>query len=199
MHFIYKIVNFANDKIYIGQTNNLVRRWYEHKNGASNKPRQIIEEAMKKYGIEIFSYEILETCETQEEANEREQFYIRNYNSLSPNGYNIEKGGKQAPLSETSLQKISLALKGRVSHNKGKACSEEQKIKTSITMTGRKYSKERRENISKSLLGNIPWNKGKTKLSFTEIDAIKNDSRKYKEIALQYDISLSTISKIKNS
>lgn len=196
--FIYKITNLLNNKLYIGQTNNFQARWKQYTSFyLNNKPKQLIIQAMIKYGIIHFKYELIEVCISREKANEREIFYISQYNSLSPNGYNIENGGKFAPLSQESLNKISKALKGRPSINKGKPCSEDQKLKTSQTMIGRKYSKERSQNISNGLKGLVPWNKGKSKLSESEINLIKLDSRKYKEIAEEYKISKSTVCQIK--
>jgi group I intron endonuclease len=159
-HVIYKITNLINGKIYIGQTNNFDRRWAEHKLNAKSKPKQLIEQAINKYGVDNFLCELVDECYSQEEANVKEPQNIVKYNSIYPNGYNIEAGGKYAPLSEEALLKISKALKGRPSRNKGVPCSEEQKAKTSATMTGRKYSEERCRNISAALKGKPAWNKG---------------------------------------
>lgn len=198
--FIYKITNLVNNKLYIGQTNNFQARWKQYTSlYLNNNPKQLIIQAMIKYDIINFKYELIETCISREIANEKEIFYISQYNSKSPNGYNIESGGKFAPLSQEALNKISKALKGRTSINKGKPCSEEQKLKTSQTMIGRKYSKERSQNISNGLKGKVPWNKGKSKLSQLEIDLIKIDNRKYKKIAEEYKISKSTVCQIKKS
>lgn len=83
--YIYKTVNNINGKIYIGlQTHN--RKDYI---GSG----VLIKKAIKKYGRASFSKEIVERCENIEELNKREQFWIKEYNSLYPNGYNISKGG----------------------------------------------------------------------------------------------------------
>lgn len=52
--------------------------------------KSIIANAIKKYGRENFTFQILEQCDT-DKLNERETYYIRLYNSLAPNGYNIEE------------------------------------------------------------------------------------------------------------
>lgn len=90
--YIYKITNNMNQKIYIGQTNNVTRRWQNHKCG--NDPDMVIARAIKKYGVQNFSFEILEEGLTKEEANEREKFYIKELKSLVPNGYNVSEGGQ---------------------------------------------------------------------------------------------------------
>lgn len=197
-HVVYKITNLINEKVYIGQTNDFDRRWSEHKSNAQNKPRQLVEQAMKKYGVDNFKCELIDTLPSQEEVNLKEAEYIKSNNCISPNGYNIEEGGKYAPLSQEALLKISRALKGRPSINKGKRCSEEQKLKTSKTMTGRKYSKDRAQKISEGRKGIPSWNKGKSKLTEEQVINIKNDNRLYKIIAEEYHISVSTVSVIKN-
>lgn len=188
-HAIYKITNLISGKIYIGQTINFNKRWLEHKSG-SKKPKLLVHQAMKTYGIENFTYELIDECTTQEDANNKEQYYIASFNSISPNGYNVEAGGNYAPLSQEALLKISKALKGRTSPNKGVPCSEEQKAKISATLMGKKHSDQRRKNISLAHIGQIAWNKGKNKLTDEQRLSIKIDDRPVKVIAEEYDVNI---------
>ena len=89
--YIYQITNLINNKIYIGQTNNIKKRWSNHKN--CNSPKMVIAKAIKKYGVENFKFEILLEGLTAEESDEAEVRLIQEKNSLVPNGYNVEKGG----------------------------------------------------------------------------------------------------------
>lgn len=82
---IYKIENLVNHKIYIGQSVHIERRWKEHCFPSKNT---VISKAIKKYGKENFLFQILEEC-SQEELDEKEQFYIHKFNSVVPNGYNV--------------------------------------------------------------------------------------------------------------
>lgn len=91
---IYKITNNINKKIYIGQSNNPNRRFQEHLSG-NVKYKNLLKDAIKKYGKENFTMEILEWTE---DFNKREQYYISILRSLSPYGYNIEKGGSCPPI-----------------------------------------------------------------------------------------------------
>lgn len=91
--YIYQITNLINNKIYIGQTNNIKKRWSNHKN--CNSPKMVIAKAIKKYGVENFKFEILLEGLTAEESDEAEVRLIQEKNSLVPNGYNVEKGGKR--------------------------------------------------------------------------------------------------------
>lgn len=89
---IYKIENLINHKIYIGQSLNPERRWSEHCYG--NNYVSLISRAIKKYGNDNFSFEILGWFENY---NEKEKYYINLYKSLVPYGYNIQQGGEEPP------------------------------------------------------------------------------------------------------
>lgn len=83
--YIYKAVNNINGKIYIGlQT-------HERVNYIGSGV--LIKKAIKKYGRSNFIKTIIERCEDLVLLNEREQFWIKEYNCIQPNGYNISKGG----------------------------------------------------------------------------------------------------------
>lgn len=86
---IYKITNKLNNKVYIGQSNNIQRRFEEHKYQEKNSA---IHNAIKKYGLENFNFEIIEEC-SLEELDEKEIFWIKYYNSFE-DGYNLTLGGQ---------------------------------------------------------------------------------------------------------
>lgn len=96
---IYKITNLLNGKSYIGQSINIEKRWYEHKYKSQCRTdisfNSILHIAFRKYGIDNFSFEILEELKTVEELDQREQYYIKFYNTITPNGYNILEGGQK--------------------------------------------------------------------------------------------------------
>lgn len=88
---IYIIKNLVNDKVYIGQAKNAAERWIRHISAAKKDYDYVISKAMNKYGIDKFYYQILES--QVENFNEREQYWIQQYNSRVPNGYNVAPGG----------------------------------------------------------------------------------------------------------
>lgn len=88
---IYKITNKVNGKSYIGQSIDINRRWNEHKTGSYTSAIHL---AIIKYGIENFIWEILEECSIKE-LDIKEKYYIQQYNTLAPNGYNLTDGGTQ--------------------------------------------------------------------------------------------------------
>lgn len=96
--YIYKIENKINKKKYIGQTVRSVKtRFREHINAKDDYPIHL---ALRKYGKENFSFDIIEEIEIESEdelykaLNKLETKYIQEYKSLAPNGYNIASGGE---------------------------------------------------------------------------------------------------------
>lgn len=91
--FIYAIRNTINDKVYIGQTRTSVKqRWAEHLRHAKYGD-QVINRAMRKYGIDKFYIETLEIC-TIDVLDEREMYYIDLYDATNKSkGYNVSIGG----------------------------------------------------------------------------------------------------------
>lgn len=93
---IYKFTNKITNKSYIGQSINIEKRFEQHSNNAYNS--NIIEynypfyRAIRKYGIENFTFEILELCSI-EELSVKEKYYIDKYDTFK-NGYNLTIGGE---------------------------------------------------------------------------------------------------------
>ena len=106
---IYGIENLINHKIYVGQTTRTVEeRFKEHRN--KNFP---IGKAIRKYGEKIFVKVILAECETQEQLNELEIYWITKLNCKAPNGYNLTDGGEGSKnLSQEICEQISIKKKG---------------------------------------------------------------------------------------
>lgn len=85
-HCIYMHKNKFNGKVYIGQTfqDNPNNRW-QNGHGYIKQPKFFSD--IIKYGWLNFEHSILEQDLTQQEANEREDFWIKHFNSCK-NGYN---------------------------------------------------------------------------------------------------------------
>lgn len=95
MYVIYKISNIINEKIYVGLTKNLKRRWYEHKKNSKKitKNTYAINFAMHKYGTENFSYSIIDTALDLNEANLKEIKWIQDLKKQGFQLYNETNGG----------------------------------------------------------------------------------------------------------
>ena len=141
---IYKFTNKINGKSYIGCSIDIDKRYKYHiKYGKS-----VLNRAFGKYGSENFTFEILLKCPSMC-FDYWEKHYILKYNSVVPNGYNIESGGyfsKEIPI-ETRI-KIS-------NSKKGKRQSKESNDKRRITQTGKPHhSEEYKKELSIRKKGN---------------------------------------------
>lgn len=154
MGYIYLVTNNINQKKYVGQSicKDINLRWNQHKRKDGKTLGKHLLNAYNKYGIENFSYSIICIC-FDEDCNKYEQEYIRKYNTLAPNGYNLTSGSQKSNpypkkstkekrvLSEQTKKRISESLKKRFSmkpkansmSNKGKTLSIEHKKKISET------------------------------------------------------------------
>lgn len=103
--FIYKITNSINEKIYIGQTYaSIPMRWHQHKSSSRmDRYKHLpLYRAMNKYGIDKFEISCIKeiNCfskdKLKDKLNKEEIYYISQYNSISPNGYNLTIGGNNA-------------------------------------------------------------------------------------------------------
>ena len=171
--YIYETRNLLNNKVYIGQHKN-----YEHniKYLGSGK---IITLAIDKYGKENFSNNIICWCKDQEDMNKKEIYYISLYNKFLDT-YNLAMGGSFGdPLRFASKEVREASYNKMVKTRKEKGIgvgklnpmykSGEKGIHP---LLGKHHKEKTKEKISKSLMGNIPWNKGnkkeKVEISYTE-------------------------------
>lgn len=115
---IYMITNKINNKKYIGRTVSylssgrkygITRRWNKHVSDANNYVDQgrYFCNGIRKYGKDNFNVEILLICNL-EMMDYYEKKFIKIYNTLSPNGYNlIDGGGGPKRLHPDTIEKIS--------------------------------------------------------------------------------------------
>lgn len=97
---IYKIENLINNKKYIGKSINIEKRFKSHIQESFNKNKKsynhLIHQAIRKYGVENFSFITIEECD-DEKLNEREIYWISYYDCCildgGDKGYNMTRGG----------------------------------------------------------------------------------------------------------
>lgn len=105
--FIYKITNLINQKIYIGQTTKSVRERFKKHCGEGQI--MYICSAIKKYGKDNFSIEVLAICSNETLLNKYEQICINRYKSQDHKiGYNITSGGDHWTFTEESKLKMKI-------------------------------------------------------------------------------------------
>ena len=96
---IYKIL-FPNDKVYIGQTKDYEERKRQHYHTSLDENVKLpVYNAIRKYGWDNLLWEIIEECNSQEELNEKEKYWISYYHSYCKDkkynkGYNATVGGE---------------------------------------------------------------------------------------------------------
>ena len=172
MGYVYKITNTVNNKSYIGISIHEPEkdRIQKHLSGHGNR---VIANAVKKYGRDAFTYEVLEENVFDEFLPDLEVAYIANFNTVVPNGYNLTHGGDGAgPPSKETRRKISKSLTGKTlpaehrrkisEGGKGKKRSAETRRKISKARMGITLSEETRRKISESRQGEKNANFGKS-------------------------------------
>lgn len=137
---IYKVTNRINGKVYIGQTvRNLQERMEEH----ARHTNTAFDKALRKYGLDAFDVEEIDSASTMDELNQKEMHWIKFYNSIVPNGYNMCEGGGNTRgfhHSEISKRKMSesksISYLGEKNPFFGKTHSESSKQKMSVKRKG---------------------------------------------------------------
>ena len=152
--YIYKITYIDDGRVYIGQklSPKLVKSYW-----GSGKH---LKEAIKRYGIEHFTRDIIEWCDTRDDLNNREKYWISFYDSQnSKKGFNILPGGVNAyieHLSEDHKKKIGESMRGQKR-------DPEQYVKgVNVRRENGSYefSEEHKRKLSESHKGQKAWNKG---------------------------------------
>jgi group I intron endonuclease len=204
---IYCIENLINGKRYIGQAENIYKRFRIHRNELLKKRDNctILQNAWNKYGKENFIFYTLLFCEI-ENLDLFEKFFIKFLHShASEWGYNISWGGN-TPMrgrkhTEESKLKLSIAHSGENNYFYGKhhteetilklrvPKSEETKNKLSIARKGTFASEETKEKMSKSGMGKVFTQETRDKLSesLLGVKHSNNTSSKYVGISLKKD------------
>jgi len=183
---IYAIKNKINDKMYIGQSICIEKRFIRHKCNLKNKKHKNIhlQNSYNKYGIENFEYIIIEECE-EKDLSKKEQKWINStkeiYNSQL---HVIDKHGLKNPFygkkhSDESKEKMSTWKKkhyvGKNNPNYGKKNSKDTLIKMS-------------EGRSKKL----------KKKDVLEIVSLLKEGVMHKEIADIFKVNRTVITRISN-
>lgn len=84
---IYKITCLIDNKVYVGKTTKSINE--RIRGHLSNKKHSLIDEAIQEYGIENFKIEVIAECDSIEELNELEKYWIHKFDCKFPKGYNL--------------------------------------------------------------------------------------------------------------
>ena len=154
--YIYKFTHILTDRCYIGQTiQHPNRRRLEHIADSRHTTKEYhFHNALRKYGIDSFEFEIIATASTLEELNLLEEKYVEQFDSIN-NGFNIRQAGGNKLHSAESKKRMSIAQKDAHARRrqegkdggwtrrdggpmKEKTCSEIHKQKVGMANKGKK-------------------------------------------------------------
>lgn len=191
--YVYITTNLINRKQYVGDRSCAC----DPKKDSYLGSGKYFKHAENNYGKENFKKEILEQFNTKKDAFDAQEKYIKKYNTLTPNGYNISpKGGHQCKngASTESRKLMSIAKQGN-SYKKGKKLSYISKQKISNSRIGSKnwnynkpHGKQWNSKISNSL-----------KQKIIQLDSYENIIKIWdsaKEAGTQLKIANSNICKV---
>jgi len=174
---IYKATNQVNGKIYIGQTmGEFKRRKADHIKKAKAGCTYCFHNAIRKYGADVFVWEVICLCSSKGEADARESEFIKTFNAKVPSGYNMTDGGEGTlgfcPSEETrarisKAQKLFIQITGKVPF-RGMRHTPEARAKITAAQAGRKrgpLSDAHKEKIRNALRGRTIPEEQKIKIS----------------------------------
>lgn len=185
---IYKYTSPSN-KMYIGQTIHEHVRYMRHKRiEGDNK----FHRAIKKYGFENFTYEVIFTIDNEdrkrvkEKLDFMERYYIRKYDSLN-NGYNITAGGEGGSGKHTEEFKKMMSDKMR-ENNPAWNMTDEWRKNIGISQKGKKMSDKFKRLTSERMKSNNP-------MKNPEVAAKMSASQKGKRLSEEHKKKISESNK----
>ena len=217
MGIIYCFTNLVNDKKYIGQSiRNDNSRYQNHKSAYLRETASDFDSplhrAFRKYGFENFAYEIIiKDIDNIDLLNELEIYFIKKYNSLIPNGYNVEPGGKNSSKPKTQEQKEKLTwgqaklseaeiieLRKAYMNNESptKIYNEKYKDRLHYNSFLNIWSGRRYKNIMPEVLQTGRHTKMTQQLANLIRERYKTEKISYQKLADQYGCSKATIADI---
>lgn len=202
---IYVIKNRINDKVYIGQSKNAYHRFIQHCKPSSAKENSLISKAIQKFGAENFWVEIIES--QVENYNEREVYWIKQFDCIIPNGYNTLPGGEEPP-TYYSVKSPNSRFESEDDVNSIK--NDLRNSSLSLNELAEKYGVSKKSVLrinqgithaklnEKYPIRQTPNRNGKLTDSDVEdiIEILRYSYRQYEDIASQYGISISAVKQI---
>ena len=107
---VYCITHNTSGKRYIGQTTQRLESRLQQHFKKTTKSCPALAAAIRKYGKEAFTVEILAEANSQEELNKLESLLIQQFNTVAPHGYNLEYGGSRGKDSKETIEKRKTAI-----------------------------------------------------------------------------------------
>lgn len=148
---IYKITS-PTGKIYIGQSSNVINRFFIYKK-LHCKKQIYLYNSFIKHGVNNHKFEIIEIC-SEEKLNELEIYYSNIYKSTDRDfGLNLRECGGHAKISDESRKKLSVALLGKKKSDEARVNMSKAKKGIKPYITGKRHSNETKYKMSASKIG----------------------------------------------
>jgi group I intron endonuclease len=183
MQAIYQIQNIINNKIYIGSTNNIRKRWNNHRSKLNNNihENKYLQQAWNKYGQNNFEFSIIEEVQDFNRI-EKEIFYLNEKKSYERHiGYNFDKN----PTDKS----------GKNNPFYGKQHSQE--VKDKIKLLANNRSEELKKKMGEK---NIGQNNKSAVLNWENVKEIRklysDGNETYRSLASKFNVAKSTIQSI---
>ena len=144
---IYKFTHIENGKCYIGQTiQDPNRRRLEHIADSRHSTNTYhFHNALRKYGIEAFLFEVIDSAETMEDLNKLEEKYVLLFDSIN-NGYNIQNPGDNKTHNPASIERMQESQ--RKAHARRRSLGTDTwSRKDGGAMKGKKQSEDTKEKM----------------------------------------------------
>jgi hypothetical protein len=173
---IYTATNKINGMVYVGKTKSSVeKRKSSHLQNAISYSNMYFHRAVRENGIDGFDWEAVFKCDTQEELDAQERYWIRKFRKQGIKLYNILEGQQRTEWSEEQRNIYS-----EIQHDAIQYCEElSDKI---IRQRGKKALKEYKKFVispsRETLVGrekyrNTTWDENKTR--YLGVDTIPLD------------------------
>lgn len=171
---IYKITS-PTDKIYIGQSWNIVKRWKQHKKGSQNLR---VRRSITKHGVDAHLFEVaheLPIDVSPDILNTYEQFYMDQYRQCGFELLNLKEAGKTGRMTDDVKRQMSIS-------GKGKVLSEITRRRISEARIGIKFSDSHLAKMRIVRIGTKHTEEAKRKIS----EGNKGKKKKWPESAVQW-------------
>lgn len=172
---IYIITCDITGRVYVGSSNNIQRRFWEHKSTLrnSNHANEYLQNAWNKHGEDNFTFEVLQYC------SENSRYKIEHFWCIVLSCHNRKYGFNLLPTDpyqqfqdKTTIEKRTIKRNETI-RNRGYLHNEESRNKIRMSNKGKKLSDIQKDKISKSLSGRLAHNKG-IKLTENHIKKIQS-------------------------
>ena len=184
---IYKIINKVNGKYYVGSSNNIIRRWTEHKLELSKNRHNndYLQKSYNKHGINDFDFIIIEKVSV-DKLIETEQKYLDTAKQEKYKCYNLNFLADRVEMTDEVREKISKSNKGK------HYMTEEDRLYLSKLNIGKPISKERKQKLQ----GKNNPNHNKTIYTFRNTKTNETFMGTCFELRTKYNLFHENISKV---